>query len=236
MGQRIKNIAREPVRALLQFFFRCFHQLEVHGLRNIPRTGPFVLISNHGSYYDPVMIRGVLRRRVCFMAWKAIFSWPVVRRLARWGGAFPVDVEKRLDLDAFHTALAILKAGDAVGIFPEGGREPGPFMGPVKLGAIQIALRAGAPIVPVSIIGVHDIWPRRRRSPQPGRIAVTFHPPVPMPREPLANWREERRFLEQVMEKVREVINAEIAERLRKFESRGCIGESLRHFQLTAPK
>jgi len=233
MGQRTKNTAREPVRALLQFLFRYFHQLEVRGLENVPRTGPFVLISNHGSYYDPVIIRSALRRRVCFMAWRAIFAWRVVGRLAQWGGAFPVDVEKRLDLDAFHTALAILKAGDAVGIFPEGGREPGPFMESVKLGAIQIALRGAAPIVPVSMVGAHDIWPRRRRTPQPGKIAVTFHPAIPMPREPFANWRQERRFLEQVMEKVRRVINAGIAERLREFEAQGYIGGSLRRFQLT---
>jgi len=236
MGQRIKNIAREPVRALLQFFFRCFHQLEVHGLRNIPRTGPFVLISNHGSYYDPVIIRAVARRRVCFIAWKEIFSWPVVGRLARLAGAFPVDLEKRQDLDAFREALGILKTGGAVGIFPEGGREPGPFMASVKLGAVQIALRGGAPIVPVSIVGVHDIWPRRRRFPQPGKIAITFHPSISMPSRPFASWRQERAFLEKLMEQVRDVINSEIATRLRRWEEEGYIGSTMRRFHLTDAK
>ena len=236
LGLSAKTILLDAVRALVQFLLRYFHQLEVRGQRNVPPSGAVVLISNHGSYYDPVIIGGVLRRRVCFMAWRGIFSWPVVSWLARAAGAFPIDLQRRHDLDAYHVALDLLKGGEVLGIFPEGGREPGPFMESVKLGGLQIAVRGGAPIVPVSIVGIHDIWPRRRRTPQPSKIAITFHPPIPMPAKSFANWREERAFLEGLMKQVQGVINTEIAARLREYAKEGYIGASIRRFQLTEGK
>jgi 1-acyl-sn-glycerol-3-phosphate acyltransferase len=111
------------------------------------------------------------------MTLEPFFRLPALGALIRWCRAFPVR-EAEADRQAVRTAIRLLRAGEPLVIFPEGGRTPDGRLQPFRPGAFRIALQADAPVVPVTIQGAFEAWPADRRLPRPGRITVTYHPPV----------------------------------------------------------
>ncbi|MEW6358116.1 MAG: lysophospholipid acyltransferase family protein [Planctomycetota bacterium] len=189
-------------QAILRFLFRLFWRIEFHGQDNIPSFGPVLVVSNHPSYLDPISVHlGVRRRPVQWMTWNAVFRVPILGRLVRQFGAFPVNVDGS-PKGAFESSLAMLKRGEVVGIFPEGGRSYQPIMGDTRTGAVRLAVRSGAPIVPVSVAGAYRVWPRVWFLPRPGRIAVTYHPPIHFYVDQVAH-----DFYEKAMDQVKRTIN-----------------------------
>jgi 1-acyl-sn-glycerol-3-phosphate acyltransferase len=165
------------VRALLKVFFR----FEALGGDHLPAEGSFLLTSNHQSYLDPILVAAGQGRPVGFMAWDALFrSWwfgPMIR----WAGAFPVRPDQA-DHGAFRSALARLRAGQGLVIFPEAGRSPHGGVIEMRDGVALLALRAGAPIVPVRIEGAWEVWPANRSLPRLFRpIRVHYGPPIHPP-------------------------------------------------------
>jgi len=194
-------------RAILVFLFRLFCRIEFHGQENIPSFGPVLVVSNHPSYLDPMTVHvGVPKRPVRWMTWNAVFRVPILGWLVRQFGAFPVDVEGS-PKGAFESSLAMLKRGEVVGIFPEGGRSYQSVMGDTRTGAIRLAVRSGAPIVPVSVAGAYRVWPKVWFLPWPGRIAVTYHPPIHFYVD-----HTDRGFYEKAMRQVKQTINEGIRE------------------------
>ncbi len=119
---------------------------------NVPPSGPVILAPNHCSSLDHFFCAVYLRRRVCFMAKSQLFKGAVAWIL-RHGGAFPVQ-RGRHDERSIATALAILRRGDVVVIYPEGGRSRSGQIGErARAGVGRLALESGAPIVPVAIRG-----------------------------------------------------------------------------------
>jgi 1-acyl-sn-glycerol-3-phosphate acyltransferase len=109
------------------------------------------------------------------MAWRRLFEIPVLGPLIRLLRAFPVDVDSR-DWRALREAVRLLKAGEAVMIFPEGGRSLDGAVGTFKLGAFRLAAQLAVPVLPVTIAGANRCWPHGRAWPRPGRIVITYHP------------------------------------------------------------
>jgi 1-acyl-sn-glycerol-3-phosphate acyltransferase len=143
---------------------------------DIPRDGPVILAANHASNLDPVVIGSwllpTLGRRLQWLGKKELFDWPLFGRLARHGGVHPVD-RSSADVEAFRLASRILEEGHILFVFPEGTRSPDGTLQPARDGVAVLALRSGAPIVPVGISGSHAVWPRGRRLPRPGgRVTV----------------------------------------------------------------
>ncbi len=176
LGQN--SLAVRALRWLCWQFSRRFFAIEIIGSGNIPREGPLLIAPNHQTYLDPIFVGLAITRRVRWMAWHKLFEVPVLARLIRWGGGFPVDID-RPDKRAFRAALDVLKAGEALVVFPEGGRSPDGKVAPFKAGIARLALSSGAAIVPVTISGGDRVWPPGRLLPRPGRIRVTIHPAVP---------------------------------------------------------
>ncbi len=173
---------RTPVldafRPLVRAASRLYFGLDLRGTQNIPEHGPLVVAPNHQTFADPVLVTIPIRRRVYYMAWRRLFRVPVLGRAIRLLRAFPVDLEGR-DPGAVREARRLLVDEDAVVmIFPEGGRSVDGALGHFRPGAFRLAASLGVPVLPVTISGGHESWPPGRRFPRPGRITITYHPPL----------------------------------------------------------
>jgi 1-acyl-sn-glycerol-3-phosphate acyltransferase len=165
---------RPLVRAVSGLYFG----LELRGVEHIPVHGPLVVVPNHQTFADPVLVTIPIRRRVYYMAWRRLFQIPLLGRFIRLLRAFPVDLDTR-DPGAVREARRRLVDEDAVVmIFPEGGRSKDGTLGRFHMGAFRLAASLGVPALPVTIAGGHASWPPGRRLPRRGRITITYHPPL----------------------------------------------------------
>lgn len=139
----------------LYFFLRTvlfpFYRLKFIGRENIP-DGPAVFCANHSSNLDPVFMAFAagLGTHLHFMGKIELFRIPILSSVFRGVGSFPVD-RANGDVSAIKTALKYLKAGEKVGIFPEGERVRSEEAGEAKRGAVRIADQMSVPLVPVYI-------------------------------------------------------------------------------------
>ena len=164
------------MRPSLRFVGSVFWRLRLKGLENIPRNGGLIIASNHQSYVDPFLISIPIKRPIHFLAWNVVLDWPLVGKALRLLGAWPLQLE-RTDPAAIRRSLQWLKDGDALMIFPEGGRgKPDGTMIRFKAGAVRIALEANVPILPVTIRGANGVWPAAKRIPGLGKIEIVYHP------------------------------------------------------------
>jgi 1-acyl-sn-glycerol-3-phosphate acyltransferase len=111
------------------------------------------------------------------MAWERLFEVPLLKRIIPHLHAFPVSTDET-DTKAIRAVVRLLDASEAVLIFPEGGRSLDGRLQPFKPGAFRLALARNVPILPVTIAGAWKAWPPHQRFPRPGRVTVTFHPPI----------------------------------------------------------
>ena len=153
--------------------------LDVRGLEHLP-DGPFLLISNHQSILDPILIQAVCPRPIHAMAKSTQFSAPFSGWLMPKLKAFPVR-RYRIDPHAVRMVLRRLEEGEAVGIYVEGERSWDGRLQEARRGTIRVLLRAGVPIVPCTIVGSYDVWPRWDRTARRGRIRIDFGPPFRLP-------------------------------------------------------
>jgi len=170
----IVYVTRPALRVALHPFFR----MAYFGVEHVPKTGPVLLAPNHQSYADPFWIGLPIRRPIHFMTWSRVFRVSYLRPLLRYFQCFPVDHDKPFDKSALKTTQELLRAGQAVMIFPEGGRTPHGDLQEFKAGAFRIAVKMEVPIVPITLNGGFEVWSMHRKLPQPGKITVHFHPPM----------------------------------------------------------
>lgn len=169
-----------------------------------------ILVANHSSYLDPILIGLANRRRIRYMAKAELFPRPVLGRLVTKLGAFPVRREIA-DRRAIRISLDLLARGEIVLLFPEGTRywEDG-ALGPVQPGAGVIAEKAQCPIVPVAIVGAKRIMPPGVRLPRFPKLSVVVGTPL-MP-SPVADGAPEvkrrgRELIERAMADVQRMID-----------------------------
>jgi 1-acyl-sn-glycerol-3-phosphate acyltransferase len=174
VGTPILDVFRPAVRLGARAYFG----VRFEGVQHIPAAGPVLIVPNHVTYADPVLVSIPVRRRVYYMAWDALFGVPGLAWLIRRLRAFPVEIETA-DPKATREAVRLLQAGEAVMIFPEGGRSPDGRLQRFKPGAFRLACSLDVPILPVTIVGGHEAWPPSRMLPRPGRrVSIVYHPPM----------------------------------------------------------
>lgn len=171
----MRRVLLPPLEAL----FRVLFTYDCLGEEHVPAEGPAVVAANHPSYLDPVLLSLQVRRPIHFMAWDELFRVPLLGRLMRAFGAFPVDVRPGHGREAFERARAVLDSGEVIGIFPEGKRSRTGWMEPaLREGAARLCLATGAPLVPATITGAFRAWPHFRPVPRFARVRVRYQPPI----------------------------------------------------------
>jgi len=154
-------------------------RLDIHGLERIPRDEPVVFMANHQSNCDPPALLPVLPT-VVVMVKKEFFRVPIIGGGMVARGFIPVDRRNREQaLGAVEKGVQVLKAGKSFLVYPEGTRSPDGRLQRFKKGVFVMALKAGAPIVPISVSGSNKIMPKGKFVMRPGVVRITIHEAVP---------------------------------------------------------
>jgi 1-acyl-sn-glycerol-3-phosphate acyltransferase len=170
----LRGTPRRLVRATLLGVARPAARLRIAGLEHVPATGPVLVVSNHLHNADPALLGMAFPRPLYFMAKRELFGNRAFGALMRWLGAFPVDRGKA-DRAAIRQAEALLAAGEAVAMFPEGTRSATGKLGAGQPGVGLILLRSNAPVLPVAITGTEKL-------PGGPGATITFGVPRTIPR------------------------------------------------------
>ena len=185
------------VRPLLYLFY----QERIYGAENVPLTGNLIVVSNHASDFDPLILGSCMGRPVAFMAKEELFELPVISQAIVAFGAYPVK-RGAGDRAAIRSAIASINKGWATGIFLQGTRTLDGRVTEPKLGAAMIAAKTHAPFLPVSIWGTESIFPKGAKFPklfQP--VTVRIGELIPPPKS------SDRATLEAFTQKCADAIN-----------------------------
>jgi 1-acyl-sn-glycerol-3-phosphate acyltransferase len=151
--------------------------IRVRGREHVPPDSGALVMSNHQSHLDPVLVGLATDRRLNYLARQTLFGFAPFRWLISSLDAIPLDREG-LGLNGLKETLKRLKRGEMVLIFPEGTRTRNGEVGTFKPGFCALARRANVPLLPVGIEGAFDSWPRRNALPMPAAIHIQFGPPL----------------------------------------------------------
>ncbi len=173
-----------------RIFARAMSRISIEGaVDEIPRDGPLIIAANHASNFDAPVVGAWLiprlGRRIHWLGKRELFAWPIVGWVAANGGVHPVDRDSA-DVEAFRLASRILEGGHVLFVFPEGTRSPDGALQEARDGVALLALRSGAPILPIGIGGSNRVWPKGQRFPHPGghvviRVGHPFRPVDELP-------------------------------------------------------
>lgn len=165
----------------LRVFFRILFNLtarwKVIGAENMPTQGAVIMVSNHASNWDPVLVACAVNRYVSYMSKEEMFKIPVLKHILPLLGVFPIKRGKT-DIAALRTSFGILNNGGVLGMFPEGTRSKTGDMASFKTGIAMLIYKAHCPIVPVALINSKKVlsgW----LVPVKVVVGEAFLPPLP---------------------------------------------------------
>ena len=174
----------EPVRRSAAALLRLTCRPEVTGMDQVPAQGPFIMASNHLSFFDSVILQALAPRPVHFFAKEEYFTGAGVRgRAQRWFfesvGSVPVRRgEQAASVAALEALVGLLESGQGVGIYPEGTRSRDGRLYRGRTGAAWLALTTGAPVVPVGLVDTQHLQPPDTTGVRPHRFAVHVGAPL----------------------------------------------------------
>ncbi len=143
----------------------------------MPPIGGGLVMSNHQSNLDPVLVGLCCQRRLNYVARQTLLTFAPLRWLLNSLDVIPIDRDGT-GLGGLKETLKRLKRGELVLLFPEGTRTKDGEVQAIKPGFCALARRAEVPLVPVALDGAFEAWPRQRRFPRPAVIHVQFGEPI----------------------------------------------------------
>ncbi len=175
---------RGAARLAARAFFRLSGiPLQVHGLERLP-SGPCVVVANHSSYIDGLVMQAALPPRFAFVIKKEMVRVPLASLLLRrLGSEFVERFNRHRSAADARRITRTANAGQSLAFFPEGTFNVERGLGKFHGGAFVIAARAGFPVVPVAILGARRALPPGSLLPSPGRIVVQILAPLAVPAE-----------------------------------------------------
>lgn len=153
-------------------------RVEVRGMERIP-TEACIFAANHTSSADAPAVVGAIPRRIAILLKRSLFGWPIVGQAFHLAHFIPVDRFNRDSaIESVERATKALQEGQSFLIYPEGTRSPDGRLQEFKKGTAVMAIKSGAPIVPVACSGAHRVMEKRKLTIRPGKIVVEFLEPV----------------------------------------------------------
>lgn len=171
-----RNAVWRFFQLLCQAFFAVWLRLRVRGAEHLPQGGALIL-ANHQSFLDPLLVGVSLRRPVTFLARDNLFRVPVIGWILRHTYVMPIRREAT-STESLRESLRRIEQGYLVGLFPEGTRTPNGHLGALKPGFLALVRRAKCPVVPVGISGAFESFPRGAIVPRAGNVRVVFGQPI----------------------------------------------------------
>ena len=202
MGAGPRLVYRGLRRALL-VLAKLLVRVDVSGLHHIPETGGFILApGGHRSILDTPMAGLASPRVLRFMGAETYFNIPVLGSFLRAMGGFPVE-RAMTDRLALRLSEEVLRNGEPLVVFPEGTRQEGPIVQPLKEGAAFLACRAEVPIIPVGLGGAERAMPKGARYVKPSKVTIIVGEPI-YPPERAEGERVKRSAVRSLSDELRE--------------------------------
>ncbi len=175
-----KTLVYRLVAGLLTFLSFVLYRPRVTGKENIPLVGPVLIAPIHRSNVDFAFTLFISPRKVFFMAKDSVFRVPILGTLLLHLGAFPIK-RGTADRESMSLAEEVLRRGHALVLFPEGTRKEGRSVAQLRDGAMFVAARTGATVVPVGVGGSEKAMPPGKKLPRPARIRIVVGEPIAPP-------------------------------------------------------
>ena len=183
--------------------------IRVHavGREHLEPGRAYLFMANHSSNLDPPVITPLLGRRIAIIAKQELFKIPLFGYAMHKANFVAVNrADRRSAVESVNNAVHVLQSGLGMMVFPEGTRSRDGRLLPFKKGPFHLAMEAGVPVVPITVVGSHDAWPKGSAKLRDGEIVVNFHPPI-----------DPRQFAsrEELMAAVRAAINSALPSQYR---------------------
>ena len=154
-------------------------KIEVRGHEHLQPGCNYTFMANHTSNLDPPVLIPVIPGRCSVLVKKELFRVPVLGTGMRLAELVPVDRgDHEAAIESVRAAIKVLRKGLHMVIFPEGTRSEDGRLLPFKKGPFHLAMDSGVPVVPVTLLGTYQSWPKTRLALKPGTATVIFHPAI----------------------------------------------------------
>jgi len=167
----------------------------------------YLFMANHTSNLDPPILTPLLGRRIAIIAKQELFKIPLFGYAMRKANFVALNrADRRSAVESVGNAVHVLQSGLGMMVFPEGTRSRDGRLLPFKKGPFHLAMEAGVPVVPITVVGAHEAWPKGTMKLRAGEVVVYFHWPI-----------DPHRFAsrEELMAAVRSAINSALPEAYR---------------------
>ena len=154
-------------------------KIQVLGREHLQAGRNYIFMSNHVSNLDPPVLIPVIPGRCSVLVKKELFRIPILGIGMKVADLVPVDrSDREAAIESVNAAVRVLQQGLHMVVFPEGTRSADGHLLPFKKGPFHLATESGVFIVPVTLLGTFDSWPKNRFALRPGTATVVFHPAV----------------------------------------------------------
>lgn len=160
------------LRIIIKIFFKCFLRLKIEGEENIPRDTNFIVVSNHTSFLDVLILGVVIPYKIYFISARFVYKIKAIRWFLKMTYHIPIGGNTTM------TALEFLDSNKVVGIFPEGRISRDGSLKEFRRGVAVLALRSGRPVLPCAIIGANKALPVGKVFPRWYSIKIKIGKPL----------------------------------------------------------
>jgi 1-acyl-sn-glycerol-3-phosphate acyltransferase len=184
-------------------------EVTVHGLARLVPGKTYVFVANHQSLYDIPCLFWSIPFQLRIIAKESLGRFPMIGPHLKRTGHMLVDRKHPDRSGIFGWASRLTSSGLSLIVFPEGTRSRDGFLGKFKGGSIMLAMQAGLPLVPISVVGSRHVMKKGELTTKPGRVTVIVHPPIEIPASAEPSVSDVRKLADRVREVIRPAVEAE---------------------------